>query len=107
MSDRVPKIRATEKPTFDAATFSDRLQEGRTMPAPRPPAAVFDPAKPSSIVGMARYVVSKLTDTVNALTEFTAAHETKLIAHTERLNAQDARLDAVEAARPPFASGSG
>lgn len=108
MADRVAKITQAEKPTFDAAVYSDRLQETRQAPGALGAVQVFDRLSPSSIVPLARYVAGKLTDTVNALSEFTAGHETRLLAHTDRLNAQDARLDVLEAAVPPFgASGSG
>lgn len=105
MSDRVPKL--DESPAFNARTYSDRLQETRIATGPLGPVAVFDKTKPDSIVGFTEWAKGKVRDTINALTEFTAAHEVKLEAHTTRLNAQDARLDVLEAARPPFGSGSG
>ena len=107
MADRVPKITQADKPTFDAAVYSDRLQETRQAPGALGAVQVFDRLSPSSIVPLARYVAGKLTDTVNALSDFTAGHEERLIAHTSRLNAQDSRIDALEAARLPFGSGSG
>jgi hypothetical protein len=117
MADRVPKIRQEEKPTFDAAVYSDRLQETRTVDRPVPgvgmakglaPVQVFDKTSPSSIVPLARYVNGKLTDTVNALTEFTAAHEVQLNAHTDRLNTQNDRITALENAPAlPFPQASG
>ena len=114
MSDRVPKITQEQKPTFDAAVYSDRLQETRQADGRLPVVQVFDKTSPSSIVPLAKYVAGKLTDTVNALTEFTAAHEVQLNTHTDRLNTQleaigtlRAELDALKAARPPFPQGSG
>lgn len=107
MADRVPKITQEERPDFDAGTFSDRLQEGRTVPAPRAPAAVFDKTKPSSIVGMAKYVRGLLTDRVNALSEFTARHELSIMAARAAINQHEDRLDTLEAARLPFGSRSG
>lgn len=109
MADRVPKITQEQKPTFDAAIYSDRLQETRQAAGPLAPVQVFDKTKPSSIVPLAKYVAGKLTDTTNALTDFTAdlkgdvdEHADRLATHTTRLNALDARLDAIEAAAPPF-----
>lgn len=107
MADRVPKITQAEKPTFDAAVYSDRLQETRQAPGALGPVQVFDRLSASSIVPLARYVAGKLTDTVNALSEFTAAHEQRLNAFDGFQRRNDARLDALEAARPPFGSGSG
>jgi len=108
MADRVPKIKQEEKPTFDAAVYSDRLQETRQAAGALGPAQVFDKASPSSIVPLARFVAGKLVDTVNALTEFTAAHEIQLNAHTDRLNTQSDRITALENAPTlPFPQGSG
>ena len=107
MADRVPKITQAEKPTFDAAVYSDRLQETRQAPGALGPVQVFDRLSASSIVPLARYVAGKLTDTVNALSEFTAAHELRLGSHRQWLEVHDDRLDALEAGRPPFGSGSG
>jgi hypothetical protein len=67
----VPKIKEAEKPTFDGATYSDRLQETRLADGALPAVQVFDKTKPSSIVPLARYVKDKLTDTVNSLCQFT------------------------------------
>ena len=107
MAERVPKIRDTEKPTFDSAVYSDRLAETRAAEGALPPVQVFDRSSPSSIVPLAKYVRGKLTDTVNALTEFTASHEQRLNLHDQILVTTDHRLDALEAARLPFGSGSG
>lgn len=98
MPDRVPKIKQEERPTFDAAVYSDRLQETRKAEGALGPVSVFDKLSASSIVPLARFVAGKLTDTVNALTEFTAAHEVTLNAHGERLNKQDDRIRALEEA---------
>lgn len=68
----VPKIKEEDKPTFNAAIYSDRLQETRLADGPLPAVQVFDKTKPDSIVPLARYVKGKLTDTVNALTVFTS-----------------------------------
>lgn len=109
MAERVPKITQDQKPTFDAAVYSDRLQETRQADGRLPAVAVFDKASPSSIVPLARYVAGKLTDTVNALSEFTAAHEKRLNTHADRLDTQLAAIaavrqdvDEIKAARPPF-----
>ena len=104
MAERVPKITEAEKPTFNARAYSDRLQETRQAPGALPPVPVFDKTKPDSIVPMAEYVKGKLTDTTNALTEFTAAHEVRLNTQAERLDSQAARIKALEAAssQSPF-----
>ena len=107
MAERVPKITEAEKPTFNAAAYSDRLQETRQAPGALPPVPVFDKTKPDSIVPLAQYTKGKLTDTVNAITDFTAAHEVRLNGHDGRLNNQDTRLDKLEAERLPFGSRSG
>ena len=107
MSDRVPKITQAERPTFDAAVYSDRLQETRQAAGSLPGVQVFDKTSASSIVPLARYVAGKLTDTVNALTEFTAKHETRLNDLADGFSSHETRLDVLEAARNPFASGSG
>jgi len=101
MAERVPKIQQADKPTFDAAVYSDRLQEINVQNA-NPPRAVFDRSSPSSIVPLARYVAGKLTDTTNALSEFTAEHEKRLNLHDSGLLNHETRLDALEAAMPPF-----
>lgn len=113
MADRVPKITQDEKPTFDGATYSDRLQETRQAPGALGKVQVFDKTSPSSIVPLARYVAGKLTDTVNALSEFTFAHEKRLNVHADRLDVQLAAItalrsdvDEMKAAVPPF-PGSG
>lgn|SRR5512145_2782119 len=107
MADRVPKITESEKPTFNAAVYSDRLQETRQASGALPPVAVFDKTKPDSIVPLAQYTKGKLTDTTNALTEFTAAHEVRLNAQAERLDAQAARIKALEDAPTVPFPGSG
>lgn len=107
MAERVPKIPDSEKPTFNAAAYSDRLQETRQAAGALPPVPVFDKTKPDSIVPLARYVREKLTDTVNALTDFTAAHEVRLNTYAERLDAQAARIKALEDAPSVPFPGSG
>lgn len=107
MAERVPKITEAEKPTFNAAAYSDRLQETRQAPGALPPVPVFDKTKPDSIVPLARYVHDKLTDTTNALTEFTAAHEVRLNSQADRLNDQAARIKALEEAPSVPFPGSG
>jgi hypothetical protein len=108
VADRVPKITQEQKPTFDAAVYSDRLQETRQADGRLPAVQVFDKTSPSSIVPLARYVDGKLTDTVNALTEFTAAHEKRLNTHDVRLDTQLAAISSLRAefdaalASPPF-----
>jgi hypothetical protein len=104
MADRVPKITEEQKPTFNAAAYSDRLQETRQAAGALPAAPVFDKTKPDSIVPLAQYTRVKLTDTVNALSDFTAAHEVRLNAQAERLDTQAARIAALEAqpTTPPF-----
>jgi len=108
MADRVPKITQDQKPTFDAAVYSDRLQETRQADGRLPAVQVFDRTSPSSIVPLARFVAGKLTDTVNALTEFTAAHEKRLNTHDTRLDTQLAAITALRAEldaaleSPPF-----
>ena len=107
MPERVPKIKQEQKPTFDAAVYSDRLQETRQAVGALGPVQVFDKVSASSIVPLARYVAGKLTDTVNALTEFTAAHEIQLNAHTDRLDIQNDRITALENAPSVPFPGSG
>jgi len=107
MSDRVPKITQDEKPTFDAATYSDRLQETRTAAGALAPAQVFDKTKPASIVPLARYVAGKLTDTVNALSEFTAGHEIRILNLRATATDHETRIERLEASRLPFGSASG
>ena len=107
MAERVPKITEAEKPTFNAAAYSDRLQETRQAPGALPPVPVFDKTKPDSIVPLAQYTKVKLTDTVNALTEFTAAHEERLNTQAERLDTQAARIKALEEAPSVPFPGSG
>lgn len=97
MADRVPKITKQEKPTFNASAYSDRLQETRQASGALPPVPVFDKTKPDSIVPLAQYTKGKLTDTVNALSEFTAAHEVRLNTQADRLDTQAARIAALEA----------
>ena len=98
MADRVPKITDTEKPTFDAAVYSDRLQETRTAAGALPAVQVFDKTKPASIVPLAQYVRGKLTDTVNALTEFTAAHELRLNTQAQKILDLEADVQALKEA---------
>jgi hypothetical protein len=107
MADRVPKITQAERPTFDAAVYSDRLQETRQAPGALGAAQVFDRLSPSSIVPLAKYVRGLLTDRVNALAEFTATQQIRLDALQVRAIEQDHRIDVLEAARPGFGSGSG
>ena len=107
MADRVPKITQEEKPTFDAATYSDRLQETRTADGALPAAQVFDKTKPASIVPLARYVAGKLTDTVNALSEFTAGHELRILNLRATATDHETRIERLESARSPFGSASG
>lgn len=110
MSDRVPKITEAEKPTFNAAAYSDRLQETRQASGPLPPVPVFDKTKPDSIVPLAQYTKVKLTDTVNALTDFTSDIKEDLDQHRNADNARHAvvRQDiteiraALEALSVPF-----
>ena len=108
MADRVPKITQEERPTFDAAVYSDRLQETRQSPVQLGPVQVFDRSSPSSIVPLARYVRGKLTDTVNALTDFSSDIKNDLDAHKASDNSRhltvNQRLSALEAAvaNPPF-----
>ena len=83
MADRVPKITEQQKPTFNAAAYSDRLQETRQAEGALPAVPVFDKTKPDSIVPLAQYTKVKLTDTVNALSDFTAAHEVRLNTQAE------------------------
>ena len=102
MADRVPKITEAQKPTFNAAAYSDRLQETRQASGPLPPVPVFDKTKPDSIVPLAQYTKVKLTDTVNALADFSSDIKEDLDAHKAadlvRHQGLDARLDALEAA---------
>jgi hypothetical protein len=115
VADRVPKITQAERPTFDAAVYSDRLQETRTLERNvsgseafgLAPVQVFDKASPSSIVPLAKYVRGLLTDRVNALSEFTSTQQIRLDALQVRAIEQDHRIDVLEAARPGFGSGSG
>lgn len=107
MAERVPKITEAEKPTFNARAYSDRLQETRQAPGALPPVPVFDKSKPDSIVPMAEYVKGKLTDTTNALSEFTAAHEVRLNNQAERLDRLNERVTALESAPSVPFPGSG
>lgn len=109
MTERVPKITQEQKPTFDAGVYSDRLAETRAAEGTLPPVQVFDRKSPSSIVPLAQYVKGKLTDTVNALSEFTFAHEKRLNTHAQRLDTQLEAIaairedvDELKAAVPPF-----
>lgn len=97
----VPKIQEEDKPTFDAAVYSDRLQETRVAAGALPAVQVFDKKSASSIVPLAKYVRIKLTDTVNALCQFTSdvkedLDRTKDNQATINSN-QNARLAAIEA----------
>lgn len=103
MAERVPKITEEQKPTFDAAVYSDRLQETRVAPGALPAVQVFDKTKPASIVSLAQYVRGKLTDTVNALSDFTAAQKKDLDIHGQaiiELRADVQALKEAPAARP-------
>lgn len=101
MAERVPKITDSEKPTFNAAAYSDRLQETRQAPGALPAVPVFDKTKPDSIVPLAKYTKGKLTDTVNALTEFTFAHEKRLNAHAQDILELRAEVQALKEAPAP------
>lgn len=107
MAERVPKITQAERPTFNARAYSDRLAETRAADGALDPVPVFDKTKPDSIVPMAEYVKGKLTDTVNALTEFTATHETRIDQTALVVSGHEERLRQLEAARRPFGSRSG
>ena len=107
MAERVPKIREQDKPTFDAAVYSDRLQETRQADGSLPGVQVFDRNSPSSIVPLARYVKGKLTDTVNALSEFTAGHELRIVAQAGMIQTLREEVEELKAVRLPFGSGSG
>lgn len=103
MADRVPKITEAQKPTFDAAVYSDRLQETRTAAGALPAVQVFDKTKPASIVPLSQYTKGKLTDTTNALTDFTADLKQDLDAHSQaiiELRADVQALKEAPAARP-------
>jgi hypothetical protein len=97
MAQRVPRIPNSEKPTFDAAVYSDRLAETRAAEGALEPVQVFDKNSPSSIVPLARYVKGKLTDTVNALTAFTADLKVDLDEHAGRIGDLERRVAALEA----------
>ena len=107
MSDRVPKIMEAEKPTFNAAAYSDRLQETRQAAGALPAVPVFDKTKPDSIVPLAQYTKGKLTDTTNALSDFTAALKNDVDNHTDRLNRLNDRVTALEDAPVVPFPGSG
>lgn len=92
---------------FNAAMYSDRLQETRTAPGALPAVQVFDKTQADSIVPFVRYVREAVYSRVQALIDFTATHEVRLNANQVRLNAQDARLDDLERQRSPFGSVSG
>ena len=108
MAERVPKITESQKPTFNAAAYSDRLQETRQAAGPLPAVPVFDKTKPDSIVPLAQYTKGKLTDTVNALSDFSGDIKDDLDAHkaadSARHQTVNQRLAALEAAvtNPPF-----
>lgn len=102
MAERVPRIPEAQKPTFNAAAYSDRLQETRQASGALPPVPVFDKTKPDSIVPLAQYTKGKLTDTVNALTDFSHDIKEDLDAHRaadqSRHSTINQRLAALEAA---------
>lgn len=108
MAERVPRIPESAKPTFNAAAYSDRLQETRQADWPLSPVPVFDKTKPDSIVPLAQYTKGRLTDTVNALTDFSHDIKEDLDAHKaadqSRHQTVNSRLAALEAAvqSPPF-----
>lgn len=102
MADKVQDLPRLDG--FDSAVYSDRLQETRTSAAALPPVQVFDKTKPASIVPFVNYVRSTVYARVQALIEFTGAHEIRLNAHGDRLNAQNSRIDVLEAWK---ASGGG
>lgn len=109
MADRVQKITEAEKPTFNGAAYSDRLQETRQASGPLPPVPVFDKTKPDSIVPLSQYTKGKLTDTVNALTDFTSDIKEDLDQHRTADNARHAavvaRMNAAEAAIEALSGG--
>lgn len=92
---------------FNAAMYSDRLQETRTASGALPAVQVFDKTQPDSIVPFVRYVREAVYSRVQALIDFTAAHEVRLNAQASRLNVVDTRLDNLESQRSPFGSVSG
>ena len=104
----INKITEAEKPTFDAAIYSDRLQETRLATGPLPAVQVFDKTKPASIVPLAQFVRGKLTDKVNELCQFTNDIKKDLDNFKENTGvwntSQDQRLAAIEAqlANTPF-----
>lgn len=106
MAERVPRV--TESPAFNAAAYSDRLQETRQADVGLPPVAVFDKTKPDSIVGWSQWTRGPLRNTVNALTDFTSDIKEDLDAHKaadlSRHQGINQRLAALEAAvqSPPF-----
>ena len=113
MAERVPKITEAEKPTFNAAAYSDRLQETRQASGPLPPVPVFDKTKPDSIVPLAQYTKGKLTDTVNALTDFSAdikedldTHKASDLSRHQTINQRLAALEAAGSSTPFPGSGS-
>ncbi len=99
----VPKITDAEKPVFDAAVYSDRLQETRTAAAALPAVQVFDKTKPSSIVPFSQYVRTKLTNTVNAVIQFTDDIKGDVDLHGQAIIEMRADIQALKeapAARP-------
>jgi len=102
VADKVPDLPKLEG-GFNAKAYSDRLQETRVKTG-LAPALAFDKSKPDSIVPFADYVRGPVYERVQALIEFTGAHEVRLNGHDGRFSRQDARLDALEAARVPFGS---
>ena len=106
MADRVDDLPKLEG-GFDAATYSDRLQETRQAPGALGPVQVFDKTKPASIVPFVRYVRDTVYSRVQALIEFTGDHEIRLNGHDSRLNTQAGRISKLEAERLPFGSRSG
>jgi hypothetical protein len=103
----VNKITDAEKPTFDAAVYSDRLQETRLAAGPLPAVQVFDKTKPASIVPLAQYVKGKLTDKVNELCQFTNDIKNDLDSwRSNKVNPEladhEQRITALESQSSPF-----
>jgi hypothetical protein len=95
MADKVQDLSKFD--AFDSAIYSDRLQETRTATGALPPVQVFDKTKPASIVPFVAYVRDKVYSRVQALIDFTGAHEVRLNTHADRLNVHDSRIDVLEA----------
>lgn len=105
MAERVEDLPKLEG-GFNSRAYSDRLQETRQA-AGLPPAQVFDKDQPDSIVPFVAYVRDLVYSRVQALIDFTGAHEVRLNGHETRLNTQASRIAALEAERVPFGSRSG